>query len=73
MDGNNYKPPTEAEIAVAAAKYGTIPMPAMCHKCGGYIISGVCIVTSFGGLICPVCLRKVDEEREQNEREKNME
>ena len=54
--------PGPGEIAAAAAKYGTIPDE--CHKCGGIVISGVCIITIWGGLICPICLRKCDEERE---------
>ena len=66
MAGNNYKPPTEAEIAVAAAKFGTIPVPAICHKCGGLVISGVCIITIFGGIVCPVCCHAAEEEEEQN-------
>ena len=56
--------PTEAEIAMASAKFGTVP--SVCHKCDGLVISGVCIITNWGGLICPECLRKVDEERERN-------
>ena len=58
--------PSPVDIAIAAAKYGAIPVPAICHKCGSLVISGVCIITIFDGLICPVCCRAVEEERELN-------
>lgn len=61
-----WTPPGPGEIAAAAAKLGTIPLPPICHKCDREIITGVFIITIWGGIICPVCCWVVEEELEKN-------